>query len=72
MDLEDDSNTFEKGKLLVEALSANLHSHGETVRTHAGFYSRRELNEIINPLLRVDDNETYLDFASGVGLSILL
>lgn len=71
MDLEEDSNTFEKGKLLVEALSANLHSHGETVRTHAGFYSRRELNEIINPLLRVDDNETYLDFASGVGLSTI-
>ena len=71
MDLTDDLTTFEKGKAIVEVLISNLNAHGETAKASAPYYSSQELNTIAKALLAVSDNETYLDFCSGVGTSTI-
>lgn len=71
MDLIDDPATFEKGKVIVDALTYNLYTHGATDKSSAVYYSSRELNAIVSKLLDVQEGETYLDFASGIGTSTL-
>ena len=71
MDLIDDMHTFEKGKAIVNVLACNLYSHGTTDKSSAVYYSSHELNAIASKLLNVQEGESYLDFASGIGISTL-
>lgn len=71
MDLTDDLITHEKGKLLALNLIENLQYHGENARLASPYYSRRELGSLINKILNVNDNETFLDFCSGIGTTTI-
>lgn len=67
MDFSDDLNTHEKGKILADLLIDNLQYHGENARLASPFYSRKEIGEIASGILNVQNDETFLDFCSGIG-----
>ena len=67
MDFSDDLNTHEKGKILADLLIDNLQYHGENARLASPYYSRREIGQIASRILNVQDDETFLDFCSGIG-----
>lgn len=71
LDLTDNLETFEKGKIISECLIRNLQYHGETARLTSPYYSREELGVIAKKLLNVTENDIFMDFCSGVGLSTL-
>lgn len=66
IDLEEiDEN--EKGKYVVKTLLENMQRDSLSNRIVSNFISRFELGEIAREILMVNDNETFIDFAAGVG-----
>lgn len=71
MDLTDNLETHEVGKVLVSVLVDNLQYHGENAKFASPYYSRREIGVLANKILNVKDNEIFLDFCSGVGTTTI-
>lgn len=64
VDLTDDE-IYTVGKMLVNELLEVLRGNTESVKFP--YWSRKEVGEIAKKILKVREEETFLDFASGIG-----
>ncbi|MBQ7788836.1 MAG: N-6 DNA methylase [Clostridia bacterium] len=63
--LTEDAEPFIKGKMIVNELIEMLKGQGDSAKFP--YWSKKEVGEIAKNILSVSENETFLDFASGVG-----
>lgn len=70
IDLEDDE-FCNKGKMLVESLLVQMQNKNARSRMFTESCTRQEVCAIANSILKVQDGDTFLDFASGSGMSTI-
>lgn len=71
LDLTEDTNSNTKGKMLVRNLLAGMHSYSETNRSISQFISKPNIGELAKRILNVKAEDTFLDFASGCGITTI-
>ena len=72
IDLTEEPNSHEKGRLLVQNLLAGLQSRSDGNRFMGEFASKSEIGLLSRGILQVKDGETFLDFAAGTGTTTVL
>lgn len=72
IDLTEEPNSYEKGRLLVQNLLAGLQSRSDGNRFMGEFASKSEVGILSRGILQVKDGETFLDFAAGTGTTTIL
>lgn len=72
IDLTEEPNSREKGRLLVQNLLSGLQSRSDGNRFMGEFASKSEIGLLSRGILQVKDGETFLDFAAGTGTTTVL
>ncbi len=72
IDLTEESNSQEKGRMLVQDLLAGMQTRSDGNRFMGEFASKSEIGVLSQGILQIKEGETFLDFAAGTGTTTVL
>ena len=72
IDLTEEPNSQEKGRVLVQNLLAVMQTRSDGNRFMGEFASKSEIGILSQGILQIKEGETFLDFAAGTGTTTVL